>query len=237
MALIRIDKYLSVACGISRTDAKTLIKSGNISVNGVKITKADVKIEENEAVKNANELLCYKKYIYIIMNKPEGILSAATDKRVKTVIDILPEGLKREGLFPVGRLDKNTTGLLIITDDGDFGHKVMSPKSKVEKCYFAQLDGEVKDEHIELFRQGIILADGEKCMSAELKIAEKSSAYVTVSEGKYHQIKRMFGVVGLGVNKLHRISVGGLVLPADLDSGESRELTEEEIQIIRSKLV
>ena len=137
MALIRIDKYLSVACGISRAEAKTLIKSGNITANGVKITKADQKVDELDEIKNLNRNLIFKKHIYIIMNKPEGILSASSDKRVKTVVDILPEHLKREGLFPVGRLDKNTTGLLIITNDGDFGHRVISPKSNIEKRYYA----------------------------------------------------------------------------------------------------
>ncbi len=232
MALIRLDKYLSVAMGISRTDAKSLLRSGVITVDGRKCSKADTKIDECAEVKCRNVTLVYKKYIYIIMNKPEGILSAATDKRVKTVVDILPEHLKREGLFPVGRLDKNTTGLLIITDDGDFGHKVMSPKTHTEKCYFAELDGEVKDEYIEVFKNGITLADGEVCMPAELRIKTKTSAYVTVKEGKYHQIKRMFGVVGLGVNKLHRVSIGKLTLPKELQLGEARELSEQEIQKI-----
>lgn len=237
MALIRIDKYLSVACGISRTDAKALIKGGSITANGVKITKADVKVEESDVVKNGGRTLIYKKYIYIIMNKPEGILSAATDKRAKTVVDILPDKLKREGLFPVGRLDKNTTGLLIITDDGDFGHKVTSPKSHTEKCYYAELDGEVREEFVQIFAEGITLADGEICMPAKLEIADRTSAYVTVKEGKYHQIKRMFGVVGLGVNRLHRVSIGALTLPDDLESGQSRELREDEIQKIRANLV
>lgn len=234
MALIRIDKYLSVALGISRTDAKLLLKSGNITANGIKLTKGDAKIDEEATVKNGNETLVYKKYIYIVMNKPEGILSAATDKRVKTVVDILPESLKREGLFPVGRLDKNTTGLLIITDDGDFGHRVTSPKTHTEKCYLAELDGEVKEEYIALFANGITLADGELCMPAKLSIAGRSSAFVTVREGKYHQIKRMFGVVGLGVNKLHRVSIGKLTLPEDIAPGCARELTEQELLKILS---
>lgn len=232
MALIRIDKYLSVAMGISRTDAKALLRSGVITVDGNKCSKADTKVDEYACVKSGNEILVYKKHIYIIMNKPEGILSASTDKRVKTVIDILPAALKRDGLFPVGRLDKNTTGLLIITDDGDFGHKVMSPKTHTEKCYFAQLDGELKEEYKEIFESGITLADGEICMPAQLRINTPTSAYVTVKEGKYHQIKRMFGVVGLGVNKLHRVSIGKLTLPAELSPGEARELKLEEKQKI-----
>ena len=235
MSLIRIDKYLSVSCGISRTEAKVLLKSGKITVNGKPVTKGDTKIQETDEVKNGVDVLTYKKHIYIIMNKPEGILSASTDKRVKTVVDILPENLKREGLFPVGRLDKNTTGLLIITDDGDFGHKVTSPKTHTEKCYYAILDGEVKKEYIETFEKGVTLVGGEKCMPAKLEIADNNSAYVTVREGKYHQIKRMFGIVGLGVNKLHRVSIGKLTLPEDLAPGESRELTKEETSLILSQ--
>jgi 16S rRNA pseudouridine516 synthase len=228
MATVRIDKYLSVALNVSRTDAKQLLRSGKVSVDGKIISKGDSKIEETASVTVSGEPAVYKKYIYIVMNKPEGILSAATDKRIKTVVDILPESLKREGLFPVGRLDKNTTGLLILTNDGDFGHKVTAPKTNTEKCYLAELDGSIKDEDILLFEKGVTLADGELCKPAILRAAGEHSAYVTVTEGKYHQIKRMFGVVGLGVNKLHRVSIGKLTLPEELSFGEARELTEEE---------
>lgn len=229
MASIRADKYLSVALGISRTDAKQLLKSGKVYFDDIKVTRGEAKISEDSKVTVNGQPAEYKKYIYIIMNKPEGILSAATDKRVKTVVDILPENLKREGLFPVGRLDKNTTGLLILTNDGDFGHKVTSPKTNTEKCYYAELDGVVLDEYVDLFKEGVTLADGEVCKSAILEKITETAAYVTVTEGKYHQIKRMFGVVGLGVNKLHRVSIGKLTLPEDLNSGEARELKTQEI--------
>ena len=232
MSDIRIDKYLSVALGISRSEAKILLKKGKITVDGKIISKPEIKISETAEVKNGETVLRYKKYIYILMNKPEGILSASTDKRVKTVVDILPENMKRAGLFPVGRLDKNTTGLLIITDDGDFGHRVTSPKSLIEKRYLAELDGEVKEEYISVFERGITLADGEKCMSAGLEIISDNKAIVTIREGKYHQIKRMFGVVGLGVNKLQRLSIGKLALPNDLLKGEVKELDDIQIQKI-----
>ncbi len=232
MAEIRIDKYLSVALSISRNEAKTLLRGGKITANGKVISKPETKVSETAEVKCGAEILNYKKYIYILMNKPEGILSAATDKRVKTVVDILPVRLKRAGLFPVGRLDKNTTGLLIITDDGDFGHRVTSPKSLIEKRYLAGLDGEVKPEYIELFKKGITLADGSECMSADLEILPGNNAIVTIREGKYHQIKRMFGVVGLGVNTLKRLSIGKLELPPDLQSGQVIELNPAEIQQI-----
>ncbi len=229
MADIRIDKYLSVALGVSRNDAKALLKGGKISVDGKTVAKPETKVSETATVKNGNDTLHYKKYIYILMNKPEGILSASTDKRVKTVVDILPENMKRAGLFPVGRLDKNTTGLLIITNDGDFGHKVTSPKSLIEKRYFVELDGEVKEEYISVFENGITLADGEVCMPAKLEIVSNKTAIVTIREGKYHQIKRMFGIVGLGVNSLKRLSIGKLTLPEGLNEGSSVELDNAEI--------
>lgn len=230
MADIRIDKYLSVALGVSRNEAKSLLKSGKITADGKAVLKPETKISETATVKNGETVLCYKKHIYILMNKPEGILSASTDKRVKTVIDILPENMKRAGLFPVGRLDKNTTGLLIITDDGDFGHKVTSPKSLIEKRYLAELDGTVKEDYIKIFKEGITLADGEECMPSGLEILNNNKAIVSIKEGKYHQIKRMFGVVGLGVNALRRLSIGKLTLPNNLEEGSVIELDEDQIQ-------
>ena len=228
MAGIRADKYLSVALGISRAEAKQLLKSGKVFADGSAVFKGETKINEEARVTVGGEPIVYKKHIYIMMNKPEGILSASTDKRVKTVVDILPGELKREGLFPVGRLDKNTTGLLIITDDGDFAHRVTSPKSNTEKCYFAELDAAVPSDLAEHFAKGVTLASGEKCKPAILRIAGECTAYVSVTEGKYHQIKRMFGVFGLGVNKLHRVSIGKLNLPDTLAPGHASELTEEE---------
>ncbi len=235
MAKIRIDKYLSVALRVSRTDAKLLLRSGVVFVNEQKVNKADTKIDTADSVVVNGKKATYKEYIYILMNKPEGILSASSDKRVKTVVDILPEHLKREGLFPVGRLDKNTTGLLIITNDGDFGHKVTSPKTHTEKCYYAELDGKVTPECVTLFKNGVTLVSGEECKPAILTPVGENAALVTVTEGKYHQIKRMFGVAGLGVNKLHRQSIGKLTLPTSLESGMARELTEEEILNIFDK--
>lgn len=228
MSLIRIDKYLSVACGVSRTEAKLMLKSGKVVAEGKPITKADSKVDEAATVSLSGQILTYKKYIYIVMNKPAGILSASSDKRVKTVVDILPESLKRDGLFPVGRLDKDTTGLLIITDDGDFGHKVTSPKSHINKCYYAELDGKVTDEAVELFAKGVTLVSGEECKPAKLERVGETAAKITICEGKYHQIKRMFGVVGLGVTRLHRLSIADFTLPENLALGEARELTEEE---------
>lgn len=233
METLRIDKFISVAAAVSRTDAKQLLKSGAVTINGITVKKADTKVSEQDAVFCGGKQLVYKRFVYLILNKPKGVLSASTDKRVKTVVDLVPDEFKHYELFPVGRLDKDTTGLLLITNDGDFAHKIISPKSGTDKRYFAQLDGSVTDEHISRFNEGITLADGTECLPAKLERAGDTSAYVTVQEGKYHQIKRMFGVVGLGVNELERLSIGGLKLPSDLERGECRELKTEEFEILR----
>lgn len=232
MELIRIDKYLSVALGISRADAKKIIKDGRVTKDGKAVKKPEDKVDADNAVEFDGKSISYKKYIYILMNKPSGILSAATDKRVKTVVDIIPENLKREGLFPVGRLDKTTTGLLIITNDGDFAHKVISPKSNIEKCYYTELDGELTEEKKHRMENGIVLADGTKCRPAKIEQLSKNQVYITISEGKYHQIKRMFGVVDLGVNSLHRVSIGALKIPEGLKRGECVEIGENELNLI-----
>lgn len=229
-----MDKYLSVACGISRTDAKKSIRSGKVTVDGERIKSAEFKVDsEKSCVFYEGTQVKYKKYIYILMNKPAGILSASTDKRVKTVVDIIPEKLKREGLFPVGRLDKTTTGMLIITNDGDFAHKVISPKSMVEKCYYVELDGALTEENKRKIEEGAVLADGTKCLPAKIELVTETTLYITICEGKYHQIKRMFGTVDLGVNKLHRISIGELVLPDELKEGESVEIGQKELNLIK----
>ncbi len=230
MSVIRLDKYVSVAMNVSRADSKRIIGSGKITIDDLCVKKTDFKVDtEIMSVKYGNEKLIYKEFIYILMNKPAGLLSASNDKRAKTVIDIIPPTLKREGLFPVGRLDKDTTGFLIITNDGDFAHRIISPKSNIEKLYYASLDGDVTDQMIAGFKEGIVLADGTQCLSAKLERAGDCAAYVTVREGKYHQVKRMLGTVGLGVNKLHRISIGGLSLPIDLKQGDCVELTQEDL--------
>ena len=233
MELIRIDKFLSVALGISRADAKKIIKSGRVTAEGKVIKRSEDKINAELSVEIDQRPVTYKKYIYILMNKPSGILSAATDKRVKTVVDIIPDELKREGLFPVGRLDKTTTGLLIITNDGDFAHRVISPKSNISKCYLTELDGELTEENKQQIENGIVLADGTQCRPAKIEMVSKTKVYITISEGKYHQIKRMFGVVGLGVNSLHRVSIGELTLPKGLEPGKCIEIGQNELKLIK----
>lgn len=232
MDSIRLDKYISVAAAVSRSDAKSLIKKGRVTVNESVVKTVDAKVSESDKVTVDNKTVIYKKYVYLIMNKPQGILSASTDKKVKTVVDIVPEEFKHYDLFPVGRLDKDTTGLLLITNDGDFAHRIISPKSNIEKKYWVELDGAVTDAHIAQFESGVILADNTKCMPAKLMKLEHNEAEIIIREGKYHQVKRMFGTVGLGVNKLKRLSIGNLELPEDITEGCCRELTEQELQLL-----
>lgn len=222
----RLDKIISSQLNISRSQARTAVRKGQILVNNQIVKEPSLNFSpDTDKFAFCGKELIYKKNIYIIMNKPSGVLSAANDKSVKTVVDLVDGELKRPGLFPVGRLDKTTTGLLIITDDGDFAHKVISPKSNIPKTYIAGLDGDLSPEICEKFKKGIILADGTPCKPAECQMIGKREARVTITEGKYHQIKRMFGTVGLGVNTLHRESIGKLTLPCELALGNYSEIS------------
>lgn len=232
---MRLDKFISSQLNISRKDARAAILRGRAAVDGTTVRAADFKIDENaDSVTFDGQALSYKKHIYIIMNKLRGVLSASDDKRQPTVIDIIPEKLRRNGLFPVGRLDKDTTGLLIITDDGDFAHRVLSPKKEIFKTYIAVLDGEITPDMPEKFLNGIVLADGTKCRRAFLRRVDKNTAEIKICEGKFHQIKRMFGTVGLGVNALERTAVGNFYLPEDLPQGACSETDSEALESIFS---
>ncbi len=229
----RLDKIISSQLNISRSIARTDIRVGKVFVDGQLIRDPSFQVDaEKSFIKHCGQAVGYKKYIYIMMNKPQGVLSASEDKSRETVVDLVPENLRRQNLFPVGRLDKDTTGLLIITDDGDFAHRVISPKKNVWKTYVATLDGEVTEPMCKAFSEGVVLADGKKCRPAELRALTGNRAEIKISEGKYHQIKRMFGTVGLGVNALERTALGGLVLSQGLAKGECRELTKEELSAI-----
>lgn len=225
----RLDKIISSQFNISRSVARKHIGWGRVTVDGKQRRDPSALFDPDLCkIEYSGQALCYKEHIYLVMNKPSGILCASSDKSRETVVDLVPEELKRTGLFPVGRLDKDTTGLLLITDDGDFSHKVIHPKKKVPKVYLAKLDTQLDETAVSAFRKGIVLADGEKCKPAVLTLLGSQQAKVEISEGKYHQIKRMFGVVGAGVNTLKRLSIGSLSLPDDLNPGDCRELTEEE---------
>ena len=229
----RLDKIISSQLNISRSVARAGIRRGSASVNGETVRDPAFQLSpEEDKVEFNGQSLSYKKYIYLIMNKPKGILSASNDKSRETVVDLVPPELKRAGLFPVGRLDRDTTGLLLITDDGDFAHRVISPNKNIVKTYKVTLDGALDSELAKVFAKGVVLADGTACRPAELCVLSENVAEIKISEGKYHQIKRMFGTVGLGVNELERTALGGLALPQDLLYGQCRELTQSELKSI-----
>lgn len=229
----RIDKILSSALKISRTDVKKLMKKQNVSVNGKHITDPNTKIDPSEDSINLNgQPVIYQEHIYIMMNKPKGVISASEDKSVPTVVDLVPEKLKKAGLFPAGRLDADTTGFVLITDDGDFAHRILSPKKHVEKTYIALLEKEISDSDIERFKNGIELRDGTLCLESKLERLSDRYVSVVIHEGKYHQIKRMFAALGNRVIELHRVSIGSLSLDESLKEGECREITNDELKLI-----
>lgn len=228
----RIDKILASQNFGSRKQVHKLLKGKSVLINGIVCIDSSQKADpEKDIIEINGEKLVFKKHLYIMMNKPAGVLSASKDKKEKTVIDLLPEMLKRQGLFVAGRLDKDTEGLLIITDDGDFAHRIMSPNKKVYKKYFAKLDKPVTKETKKKFEQGIVFKDGTECLPAKIEICEDGkSAYVSICEGKFHQVKKMFLCCGLKVEYLKRISIGKLELDNLLDPGQSRELEDCEKQ-------
>ena len=225
----RLDKLISSQRADGRKEVQKLIKSGAVLVNGKICKKPDTKVDpDKDEIVVDGQALNYSKYIYIMMNKPAGVVSATEDRQFKTVIDIIPEDMKRKGLFPVGRLDRDTEGLLLITDDGDFAHSITSPKKHVDKKYVAKLDGEITEDTVKAFSDGIEFSDGTKCRSAVLECDEndKKTGIVTICEGKYHQVKKMFLCCGLKVVHLQRISIGGLYLDSNLHIGECKLLTD-----------
>lgn len=232
----RIDKVVSVAQNISRNDARILIKNGMITVNDNVCKDVGKRVDEvNDSFFCQGERIYYSKYIYIMMNKPKGVISASRGKNEKTVVDLVPEKMRRKNLFPAGRLDKDTTGFVLITDDGDFAHKILSPKNHIPKTYIATLDKPFDKSVIEEFEKGVSLKD-EVCMSAGLEPVDNSFlvARVTIKQGMYHQIKRMFSKFGLTVLELERIKMGGLFLDKTLKSGECRLLSPKELEIIKN---
>ena len=226
---MRLDKYISTLTDLSRKDVKAALKYGRISVDGVPARDPAMQVDERTATVTLDgAALMFKRHTHIMMNKPAGVVSATEDRQFKTVIDIIPEDMKRKGLFPVGRLDRDTEGLLLITDDGDFAHSITSPKKHVDKKYVAKLDGEITEDTVKAFSDGIEFSDGTKCRSAVLECDEndKKTGIVTICEGKYHQVKKMFLCCGLKVVHLQRISIGGLYLDSNLHIGECKLLTD-----------
>ena len=230
MAVKRLDRLLSELGVATRSELRLMIKNGRVTVDGAVPVQPDMKIEEQGHVICVDGVeLCTSRLRYFLMDKPEGVLSATEDKRQETVLDILPPDIRRIGLFPVGRLDKDTSGLLLLTNDGDFAHRVISPKSGIEKLYYAEVDGTLDEADVKAFEEGIILGDGTRCLPAKLVPLGENLCHVIVMEGKYHQVKRMLASRGKPVVKLRRLAVGSLELDPALAPGEAKELGSEDI--------
>ena len=229
----RLDKIISSQTKYSRKEIKELIKKKRVLVNNEIATKSDIKVNSNiDTITIDGEILKFKKHIYLMLNKPKGYVSATEDKIDKTVLDLVPSEFSHRNLFPAGRLDKDTTGLMIITDDGEFAHNILSPQKHIKKTYNVTIDIPLTNEMVAGFKNGIMLNDGE-CKTASLEITSEYTGIVTLTEGRYHQIKRMFGCFGAKVVELQRISMGNFTLPNNLKLGECREFTEEKLKKIQ----
>ena len=225
----RLDKLIASQTVLSRKEAQKAIKEKRVAVNEAVARAVDVKVDTDlDTVTLDGKPLIYKKYVYYMMYKPAGAVSATEDREERTVLDLIPAHMKRPGLFPAGRLDKDTTGLLIITDDGDYAHRMLSPKKHVVKRYIATLDREPDDGIVKSFADGIVLGDGTVCKSGQAEILDGTRIAVEISEGKYHQVKRMFAALGYHVEALERVRIGALTLDNRLKPGEVRELSAEE---------
>ncbi len=235
----RLDKIISNLGYGSRKEIKALVKKGLVKVDGEVVKDNGVLIDPEKSVININgEDLFYREYIYLMMNKPDGVISATYDNREETVIDLLEVEHRVFNPFPVGRLDKDTVGLLLLTNDGELNHRLISPKWHVDKVYYAKIDKAVDEKDVEAFKNGITLDDGYKCKEGKLEIINSSNegaeVMVTIQEGKYHQVKRMFEALGKTVVYLKRTEFGGLPLDQELEEGEYRELTEDELALLKS---
>ena len=230
---MRLDKLIASQGKYSRNDVKKLIRDGLVTVDGEKAATSDIQVnpETSEVVVDGTPL-CYREHVYIMLNKPAGVVSATDDREHETVLDLVPDGLKRPGLFPAGRLDADTTGFVLITDDGDFAHKILSPKNHVEKTYIAELADPISEDDVEKLESGIVLKDETRCLPAKINVLEERKIEIKICEGKYHQIKRMIAATGNRVLVLKRTKIGGLPLDIDLLPGNCREITQEELGVI-----
>lgn len=227
---MRLDKYLTTIGIGSRSQSKQLIKKGKIKVNNEIINKPEFHVDENKDVVSFDDVnLEYHRFYYYMLNKPTGVISATEDFQCKTVMDIM-DVTPKNGLFPVGRLDKDTEGLLLITNDGELSHCLLSPSKHVEKKYFVKTDGVIKQEYVPLFKEGLDIGEKKNTKPSNLYIINENSAYITITEGKYHQVKRMFKHFKLNVIYLKRISMGPLKLDENLAVGEYRLLYDNEIK-------
>ena len=233
--MMRLDRYLAERLGITRGESRKLAASGRVTVDGAVCRKADTRLEESAArvaVDGRPLAGSYRKYVYLMLNKPQGVVSAAQDRRDTTVVDLVREDFPRRQLFPAGRLDKTSTGFVLLTDDGAFAHEILAPGRHVSKTYLVTLDTPLTEAMCRGFAAGVTLADGQTLAPAEVRPADPDDpclVRVILHQGVYHQIKRMFGVYDAGVNGLHREAIGPVSLDPDLAPGRWRELTEAEV--------
>lgn len=229
---MRIDKFISEQTGVSRSDAKAMLKRSQVTVNGETVKSADIKLDpDKDRVIVGGKEITYRKFMYIMLNKPDGVVCATRDGLSSTVLELLPPELRRKGLFPAGRLDKDTEGFVFITDDGALAHKMLSPKNHVEKEYVVTLEKPAEDGYAELFASGMTIDGGEKCLPASLMPTENPNIVrLVLHEGKYHQVKRMMEAAGNRVVHLKRVRMGGIMLDSKLKAGECREISDQELE-------
>ena len=231
---MRLDKFMSDMGVLSRSECKRAVRAGTVTVNGRTAAKSDLTVSpETDRICYKGEHIPYERFTYVMLNKPKGYISATDDKRKQTVLDLLEPRLAARELFPCGRLDIDTTGLLILTNDGALAHALLSPKHHAEKVYRFECDVRLPEDSPERVRAGLVLDDGYECLSAELVLdGEGTGGYITLREGKFHQIKRMAHTLGSEITELERVSFGGVELDRTLGRGEYRLLTAEEIELL-----
>lgn len=235
----RLDKAIAMQGSLSRSEVKILIRKGAVTVNGQVVKNADFGVDfDSDTVAVQGKELSLSMHIYLMLNKPKGVVSASEDKKLPTVVDLVPKELWRKGLFPAGRLDKDTTGFVLITDDGEFAHDILSPKKHISKTYYALVNGTITDEMVEGFAKGVTIGEDFTLPASLKKISSEEQGdwgEVILKEGMYHQIKRMFGAYGLKVLELKRVQMGKLPLDPNLEEGKCRELTAEELRLVSTR--
>jgi 16S rRNA pseudouridine516 synthase len=233
--LIRLDKYLADMGLGTRSQVKDIIKKGKININGIVVKDSNLKVDsDKDEIYYEGNPIVYAEFEYYMLNKPAGVISASNDKKQKTVIDLI-ETRKRDDLFPVGRLDKDTEGLLLISNDGELSHNLLSPKKHVDKTYYVELDLPLSDEKAKEVCDGVYIEKDVKSLPAKLERIDERKVYLTIHEGKFHQVKKMFHAVGCEVTYLKRVTFGSLKLDENLGLGEYRPLTMEEINTLKNK--
>lgn len=239
MPQIRLDRFISERTEHTRSQIKELAAKGKIKVDGVTVKKSDIRIDPDSAeVTVLDQTVGTQRFRYVLMNKPEGYVSSTEENDGPSVLSLVPPELRTKGMFPAGRLDKDSLGALLLTDDGELAHRILSPKQHISKIYIVKLDRVFQNKYINQFAEGITLSDGCQCLPCKVRNVENCEklAFIELHEGKYHQVKRMFAAVGNHVEKLMRVSVGGLILPEKLASGECMELLHKDVENLFSLL-